>query len=393
MRDTFLPFSVASLGEEEIAEVVDTLRSGWLTTGPKTGRFERQFGTHVGASNAIAVNSCTAGLHIALRALGVGRGDEVIVPTLTFCSSANVVVHLGAKPVLVDVEDDFNAAPAAIAAAITPRTKAVLPVHFAGQACDLDALYALALRHGLAVVEDAAHAVGGTYRGRMIGADGLAPVGVMRATVFSFYPTKCMTTGEGGMITTADGELAERMRRLALHGINRDAWTRYTSEGSWYYEVTAPGYKYNMTDVQASLGIHQLGRLHEFIAARRRLAGLYDQAFAGIPEVATPRVHQDRGHAYHLYVIRLAVDRLSGSRAGFIEELKRLNIGSSVHFIPVHRHPFYRDTYGYRPGEFPMADALYDRIVSLPLYPKMTDADAGDVVAAVAAILDRNRLS
>jgi len=393
MRDTFLPFSLPTIGEEEIAEVTDSLRSGWVTTGPKTKRFEEQFREYIGARHAIAVNSCTAGLHIALTALGIGAGDEVIVPTLTFCSTANVVVHLGARPVLVDVGEDFNVTPEAIEQAITPRTKAIMPVHYGGQPCDLKAIYALATRYHLPVVEDAAHAVGAAYKGRRIGSPApLLPCSsAPLLTAFSFYPTKNMTTGEGGMITTADDELAERMRLLSLHGMSRDAWKRYTSAGSWYYEVVLPGYKDNMTDIQAALGIHQLRKLDGFIGTRQRYARLYDQAFADLPEIETPITHPDRSHIYHIYVIRLNLERLTIDRAQFIEELKALNIGSSVHFIPVHLHPFYRETFGYRLGDCPVAERLYAQIISLPLFPGMTNHDVQDVIDAVRKVVSAHR--
>ncbi len=422
MRETFLPFSLPTIGEEEIAEVADSLRFGWITTGPKTKRFEEQFREYIGAKHAIAVNSCTAGLHIALTALGIGPGDEVIVPTLTFCSTANVVVHLGARPVLVDVGDDFNVTPEAIEQAITPKTKAIIPVHYGGQPCDLEAIYAIAARYNLTIIEDAAHAVGATYHGHKIGSDTLSNEvreqgSLLRqedketkgqgkkeqkgapqlrsklkvVTVFSFYATKNMTTGEGGMITTADDELAERMRLLSLHGMSRDAWKRYTSAGSWYYEVVAAGYKYNMTDIQAALGIHQLRKLDGFILTRQRYARLYDQAFASLPEIETPITHSDRNHIYHLYVIRLDLERLTIDRAQFIEELKALNIGTSVHFIPVHLHPFYRETFGYQRGDCPVAERIYERIISLPLFPRMTNADALDVIQAVSHLIGRYR--
>jgi dTDP-4-amino-4,6-dideoxygalactose transaminase len=393
IRDSFLPYALPSIDEAEIAEVVDTLRSGWVTTGPKVKRFESDIADYVGARHAIAVNSCTAGLHIALAALDVGPGDEVIVPTMTFCSTANVVVHLGAQPVLVDIGDDFNVTPQAIEAAITPRTKAIVPVHYGGQACDLEAIYELAVRHNLAVVEDAAHAIGATYHGVKIGADNVQPTtrDLRRATVFSFYATKNMTTGEGGMITTASDELATSMRLLTLHGMSRDAWKRYTSAGSWYYEVVAAGYKDNMTDIQAALGIHQLRRLDGFVAIRQRYAGLYDEGFAGLPEVETPRTHPDRAHVYHLYVLCLDLDRLRIDRTQFIEALKRDQIGTSVHFIPVHLHPFYRVRFGYRRGDLPKAETLYDRIISLPLYPRMSEADVQDVIQTVYHIVSTNR--
>ena len=396
-RTAFLPFALPSIGEEEIAEVADSLRSGWVTTGPKVKRFESNFAEYVGSKHGIAVSSCTAGLHIALTALGIGPGDEVIVPTLTFCSSANVIVHLGARPVLVDVGEDFNVTPEAIEAAITLRTKAIMPVHYGGQACDLDLIYALAAHYNLPVVEDAAHAVGATYHGYEIGSDALSSLcegeesGVRVATVFSFYATKNMTTGEGGMITAVDDELVERMRLLTLHGMSRDAWKRYTSTGSWYYEVVLPGYKYNMTDIQAALGIHQLRKLDGFIAARQHYARVYDQAFADLPEIEIPLTHADRGHAYHLYVVRLNLERLTIDRAQFIEELKALNIGSSVHFIPVHLHVYYRETFGYSPGDCPTAERIYKRVISLPLFPRMSDDDVLDVVHAVKDVISRHR--
>jgi dTDP-4-amino-4,6-dideoxygalactose transaminase len=395
IRESFLPYALPSIGDEEIAEVVDSLRSGWITTGPKVKRFESDFSEYVSSKHAIAVNSCTAGLHIALTALGVGPDDEVIVPTFTFCSTANVVVHLGARPVLVDVGEDFNVTAEAIEAAITPRTKAIVPVHYSGQACDLEAIYALAARHNLPVVEDAAHAVGATYHGHKIGSDALPPTGgdkggVRVITAFSFYAIKNMTTGEGGMITTADDELTERMRLLTLHGMSRDAWKRYTSAGSWYYEVVLPGYKANMTDIQAALGIHQLRRLDDFIRTRQRYARLYDEAFADL-QIETPLVHSGRCHAYHLYVIRLDLDRLAIDRPQFIDALRAHNIGTSVHFIPVHLHPFYRERFGYRRGDLPQAEAIYDRILSLPLYPRMSEADVYDVIEAMRHIVITNR--
>jgi len=392
IRENFLAYALPSIGDEEIAEVVDSLRSGWITTGPKVKRFESDFAGTVEARHAIAVSSCTAGLHIALTALGIGPGDEVIVPTLTFCSTANVVVHLGARPVLVDVGDDFHVTPEAIAAAITPRTKAIVPVHFGGQACDLEPIYEIATRYNLPVVEDAAHVVGATYQGHPIGSDALATDrGVPAITVFSFYATKNMTTGEGGMIATADDRLAERMRLLALHGMSRDAWRRYTSAGSWHYEVVAAGYKCNMTDLQAALGIHQLRRLDDFIATRQRYARLYDEAFSDLPEIETPGTQADRNHVYHLYVIRLGLERLAIDRAQFIEALKACNIGASVHFIPVHLHPFYQEHFGYRRGDLPRAEAIYDRIVSLPLYPRMTETDVWDVIESVRRIIVSKR--
>lgn len=392
-RERFLPFALPSIGEEEIAEVVDTLRSGWVTTGPKVKRFENQFGAYTAASHALAVNSCTAGLHTALTALGVGPDDEVIVPTFTFCATANVVVHLGARPVLVDIRSDFEIDPAAVEAAITPRTRAIMPVHYAGQACDLDAIYEIASRNNLGVIEDAAHAVGSTYHGLRIGSDYLASgyPDLRRATAFSFYANKNMTTGEGGMITTADGRLAGEMRALALHGMSRDAWKRYTNAGSWFYEVVSAGYKNNMTDIAASLGLHQLSRLDGFINTRQQYARMYDEAFAGLEALETPIKHADRNHVYHLYAIRLNLDQLTIDRSEFIDQLRQMNIGASVHFIPVHLHPFYRDRFGYRHGDLPRSEAIYDRLLSLPLYPAMLDQDINDVIEAVHHIISNNR--
>lgn len=398
MRKAFLPFSAPSIGDEEVAEVVDSLRSGWVTTGPKTRLFEEQFKAYIGAKHAIAVNSCTAALRLALCALGIGPGDEVVIPTLTFCSTANVVVHLGARPVLVDVGEDFNVTPQSLEQAITPRTKALVPVHYAGQPCDLRAIYELASRHNLAVVEDAAHAVGATFEGSRIGSDHLAPTCIGQReqvkviTCFSFYATKNMTTGEGGMITTSDDELAERMRLLSLHGMSRDAWKRYTSTGSWYYEVTLPGYKDNLPDIMASLGIHQLRKLESFVTTRRYYAHRYDEAFRNMPEIAAPITHPDRDHAFHLYVIRLNLAELNIDRSQFIEELKAQNIGASVHFIPVHLHPYYRKAFGYKPGDCPIAERLYERIISLPLFPGMSGSDCDDVIRAVKETVARHRV-
>lgn len=393
IREEFLPFALPSIGEAEIAEVVDTLRSGWVTTGPKVERFESEFGAYTAAGHALAVNSCTAGLHTALAALGIGPGDEVILPTFTFCATANVVVHLGARPVLVDIGSDFQLDPAAVEAAATSRTRAIMPVHFAGQACDLEQVYEIADRRGLAIVEDAAHAVGTTYHGKQIGSDFLASryPDLRRATAFSFYANKNMTTGEGGMITTADAQLAREMRVLSLHGMSKDAWKRYADSGSWFYDVVAAGYKSNMTDIAAALGIHQLRRLDGFIKARQRYARMYNEAFAGLDALETPIKHPDRNHAYHLYAIRLNLECLTIDRADFINRLKELKIGASVHFIPVHRHPFYRENFGYRRGDLPRAEAIYDSILSLPLFPSMSDRDVNDVIDAVHHIASTNR--
>jgi len=384
MRNSFLPYCLPFIGEEEIAEVAESLRSGWMTTGPKVKQFEADFAAYLGVKHAIAVNSCTAALHTSLAALDVGPDDEVIVPTLTFCATANVVMHLGATPVIVDVDEDLHISTEAVRRAITPRTKAIIPVHYGGQACALKEILDLGDRYGIPIVEDAAHAAGAEYAGARIGTHG-------RAVCFSFYAIKNMTTGEGGMITTNDDDLAQRLRLLSLHGMSRDAWKRYTEAGSWYYEVIEPGYKYNMTDVQAALGIHQLRRLDGFIRRRQEIAARYDGALSEIPEVLLPPRLSGGNHTFHVYPIRLQVELLDLNRAEFIDELRARNIGASVHFIPLHRHPYYRDRYGYRPGQFPIAEESYRGLLSLPLYPKMTDQDVKDVIEAVGDIVKAHR--
>lgn len=384
-RADFLPYARADITEAEIAEVVDTLRSGWLSMGPKTIEFEKRFAAYTNATDAIAVNSCTAGLHLALAALGIGDGDEVITTPLTFAATANVAVHLGARPVFADVcADDFNIDPHAVERAITPRTRAIIPVHMAGQPCRMDELLDIAAAHNLPIVEDAAHAVGARYRGRMIGSIGTA-------TAFSFYVTKNMTTGEGGMVTTNDADLAETMRTLRLHGMNRDAWARYSDKGTWYYEITAAGYKYNMTDIAAAIGLHQLRRLNDFIEVRRHYAALYNEAFADMDTFAPPTTRADVEHAWHLYILRLRPETLRIDRAAFIEKLREANIGTSVHFIPVHLHPFYRDTFGYQRGDFPVAETIFDQAISLPLYTTMTEEDVFSVIEATRAIAHHYR--
>jgi len=384
-RAEFLPFHAPSIGEEEIAAVVEVLKSGWLTTGSKVKELEQQFSRFVGARHAVAVNSATAALHLALAAVGVEEGDEVIVPTMTFAATAEVVLYLRAKPVLVDCNrDTLNIDPAAIEAALTPRTRAIIPVHFAGQPCESDAILSLARSHDIKVVEDAAHALPARDGSSMIGAIG-------DITCFSFYATKTITTGEGGMATTENAAWAEKMRMLSLHGISHDAWKRYSSEGSWYYEIINVGYKYNLTDLAASLGLAQLKKCHAFAAARRRIAEAYNDGFSDLAEVRAPVCRAGAQHAWHLYVIQLELERLTLDRREFIEALRQRNIGASVHFIPLHLHPFYRRTYGYRPADFPHAAAVYERIVSLPIYPNMSDGDVDDVIGAVRDIVAAHR--
>jgi dTDP-4-amino-4,6-dideoxygalactose transaminase len=383
----FLSFAAVDLGEEEIAEVVDTLRSGWLTTGPKTARFEEEFAAYIGQGvRALAVNSATAGLHLALEAIGIGTGDEVITTTHTFTATAEVIRYLGATPVFVDVDEDtLNISPDAIEAAVTPRTKAILPVHFGGLACNMDRILQIAVRQNLKVIEDAAHALPATSGGKLVGSLDSA------ATVFSFYATKTLATGEGGMIVTRDPTLAKRCAVMRLHGIDRDAFDRYTSKTpAWFYKVIAPGFKYNMTDVAAAIGIQQLRKLERFQRRREYLAGRYRAAFQDLclRQPACPEPGQI--HAWHLYVVRLAEDA-PVSRDQFIEFLAASGIGTSVHFIPLHFHPFWKDTYRLDSALFPHSTDAFYRSVSLPLYSRMSDGDQDRVIDAVRSILGRGR--
>lgn len=384
-RTEFLPFHKPSIGEAEIAEVVDTLRSGWLTMGPKTQRFEEKFAAYIGTRHAIAVNSCTAALHLLFEAIGLGPGDEVITTPYTFTATVASVLYTGATPVLVDTLPCYpNIDPAAVAARISGRTKAIVPVHFAGAPCDMDRLGELAAACGAALIDDAAHALPARYKGRMIGSIG-------RATAFSFYAGKNMTTGEGGMITTDDSALADALRIRRLHGISRDAWKRYTAEGSWYYEVEALGFKYNMTDINAALGLHQLDRLEEFQTRRLELIALYDQNLAHVPGIIRPEVPPEVESAWHLYIVRLDPDRLRTTRNQVIELLKDDNIGTSVHFIPAPLHPLYQQRLGCRRDDFPNAVGLYEQSISLPLFPAMTDDDVRSVCRSLERIATENQ--
>jgi dTDP-4-amino-4,6-dideoxygalactose transaminase len=385
----FLPFALPEIGEEEIAEVVDTLRSGWVTTGPKARRFEADFAAFLGDEqlHCIAINSATAGLHLALEAIGIGPGDEVITTTHTFTATAEVVRYLGADVRLVDIDPaTLNIDPKAIEAAITPRTRAIVPVHYAGLAADMPAILEIARRHGLKVVEDAAHALPTTCAGNLVGTLDSA------ATVFSFYANKTITTGEGGMLVTRDADLAARARVMRLHGISRDAFDRFSAKvPSWYYEIVAPGFKYNLTDIAAALGLHQLKKAHAFQQRRAQIAAAYDAGLAGLPVVRPPRAPAGDTHAWHLYVLRLAdvpgasVPALPRDR--FIERLFEAGIGCSVHYIPLHLQPYWRDRYGLSPVQFPHSQRAYERMVSLPLYTRMTDADVQRVIQAVRQVL------
>jgi len=383
MSDQFLPFHVPQIDEEEIRSVVETLKSGWLTTGVKVKRFEDEFARYLGCGHAIAMNSCTAALHLALEAIGIEEGDEVIVPTMTFTATAEVVHYFKARPVLVDCRrDTFNIDADCVERSITPKTKAIIPVHFGGQPCDMEPILEVARRHKLFVIEDAAHALPAKYRDKTVGTIG-------DITCFSFYATKTITTGEGGMATTQNPEWAARMRMMSLHGISHDAWKRYTKEGSWYYEVVQPGFKYNLTDIGAAIGIEQLKKCDAFGAARNGIAAMYDERFSDLAEIQTPVCKPDVQHAWHLYVIQLDLERLKINRHQFIEALKEQGVGTSVHFIPLHLHPYYRDKFGYAPDDFPNATQIYQRIISLPIYPKMTKANIEHVIAAVSRIVQQ----
>ena len=385
MRAAFLPFHVPDIGDEEIQAVTETLRSGWLTTGPRVKQFEADFAQFIGVRHAIALNSCTAALHLSLEALGVRAGDEVIVPAVTFTATAEVLSYLGARPVIVDCEPDtLNIDPDCIEAAVTPRTRAIVPVHIGGLPCDMDRLRAIARAHALHVVEDSAHALPAAWNGASVGT--LGDLGC-----FSFYATKTITTGEGGMVTTDDDRWAERIRMMSLHGISRDGWARYTASGSWCYDILAAGFKYNLTDIAAAIGIEQLKKSRRFHDARVAIARRYDEAFGAMPEIQVPARVPQAEHAWHLYVIQLDLDRLRIGRAEFIEALRKRNIGTSVHFIPLHLHSYYRETFGYTADDFPQASAAYQRIVSLPIFPTMSPQDVSDVIEAVTATVEEHR--
>ncbi len=383
-KEKFIPFSPPYISEEEIGEVIDTLHSDWITTGPKVKRFEAEFSSFIGASSALAVSSATDAMLVGLAVLAIGPGDEVITTPMTFCSTVHVIEHLGAQPVLVDVEPDtLNINPELVEHAISPFTRAIMPVHLYGHPCEMDSLAEIAGRKNLFFLEDAAHALPASYKGRMIGTFG-------ELTAFSFYATKNMTTAEGGMLTGSP-ELIDRARLWSLHGMSRDAYKRYSSEGSWYYEVVLPGFKCNMTDIQASLGLQQLKKLPAFQARRREVVGAYNKAFRDFPELELPEERQEVQSAWHLYVLRLNLDRLTVDRAHFIEELKQRQIGTSVHFIPIHLHPYYRDKYHYRPEDFPVAYENYNRILSLPLHPRLSDKDVERVIRAVTEVVSKHR--
>jgi dTDP-4-amino-4,6-dideoxygalactose transaminase len=374
---TFIPFARPDLGDEEFAAVRAVLESGWLTTGERVHEFEAAFAAAVGAKHAVALNSGTAALHLALDAIGLRAGDEVIIPAYTFTATAEVVLYFGATPVMVDVDaHTLNIDSRRVAEAVTARTKAIIPVHFGGLSADLDALRAISEPRGIAIIDDAAHAFPSRYNGRFIGA-------ISDITCFSFYATKTITTGEGGMLCTDNDAYAARCRLMALHGISHDAWKRYRAEGSWFYEVVAPGFKYNMTDIAAALGLVQLRRADAMRARRQEIAERYNAAFAG-HDFEPPAFGDARDHAWHLYPLRLP---RGADRGAFIDALRAREIGASVHFIPLHLHPFYRDRYGFTPDYFPVSNAEYEREVSLPIYSAMSDSEVETVIGAVTAVI------
>lgn len=381
VREDFLIFGSPDIRDEEIDEVVATLRSGWVGTGPRVGRFEEAFRDYVGAKHALALNSCTAALHLSLIALGVKRGDEVITTPMTFASSGNVIHHVGAKPVFVDCERDTMCIdPALVEEAVTGRTRALLPVHFAGRPCDMARIMEIASRRRLKIIEDAAHAVETVAQGRKVGTIG-------DATCFSFYVTKNVITAEGGMVTTASEEVANWIKVAGLHGLSKDAWKRYSDEGFKHYEVTFPGYKYNMMDLQAALGIHQLARVRENHSRRAALWAKYLEAFADLPVVLPVPVREGDVHAHHLFQLLLRTEDLRMSRDEVMQALHAENIGTGIHYVALHLHPFYRDSYGYERGQFPNAEWISDRTLSIPFSTKLTEKDTDDVIRGVRKVL------
>jgi dTDP-4-amino-4,6-dideoxygalactose transaminase len=381
-RDEYLVFGSPEIREAEVEEVLATLRSAWIGTGPRVARFESEFRDYLGAGHAVALNSCTAGLHLAMKGVGLEPGDEVIVPAMTFAATANAVVHAGGRPVLADVDrGTMCLTPEAVEAKLTPRTRAIVPVHFAGRPCEIERIVALARQAGVAVVEDCAHAIETLVDGRHVGTFG-------EFGAFSFYVTKNVVTGEGGMVVTADEEAAARLKTLALHGLSADAWSRFSDEGYKHYEVVEPGFKYNMMDLQAALGLHQLARAEANLRRCEEIWRRYDEAFADLPLQTPPEAEPGTRHARHLYTVMLDLERLSCTRDEVLLDLHRQKIGTGVHYRALHLHPYYRETGGHSRGDFPSAEWISDRTVSLPLSPKLTDEDVEDVIDAVGNALD-----
>lgn len=381
IRKDFLVFGKPRIEQDEIDEVVDSLRSGWLSTGPKVKKFEALFRDYIGSKHAVALNSCTAGLHLTLVVAGVGKGDEVITTPMTFAATANVIIHVGATPVFVDVDKEtMNIDAELIEAKITPRTKAIIVVHFTGRPCQMDAIMDIAEKHDLIVIEDAAHATEAVYQNRKIGTIG-------HATVFSFYVTKNLVTGEGGMVTTNNEEWAHQIQIMGLHGLSHDAWQRYSSKGSTHYEVVCPGFKYNMMDLQAALGIHQIKRVEHYLKRREEIWKLYDENFIDMPVIIPAPVDTGDRHARHLYTLLIDIDALGISRDEVRKRLYQENIGTGIHFTALHLHKYYKDTFGFKRGDFPNAEYISDRTISLPLSAGLSDSDIEDVISAVKKVL------
>lgn len=381
MRKDFLVFGSPLIEEPEIQEVVATLKSGWLGTGPKVKKFEEDFSAYKKSKHAMAVNSCTAALHLAMRAIGLRSGDEVIVPTMTFAATANSVIHAGGIPVFVDCEKDtMNMDPVDLEKKITKKTKAIIPVHFAGRPCNMEAIMAIAKKHNLKVIEDCAHAIETEYRGQPVGT--LGDIGC-----FSFYVTKNIVTGEGGMAITNNGDYANQIKVLALHGMSKDAWRRFSDEGYKHYQVVNSGHKYNMMDLQAAIGIHQLRRIEDYWRRRQEIWHIYNEALRDLPVFLPAESEENTRHAYHLYTLLLDLDKLKISRDQFLDEMTKRNLGVGVHYIALHLHPFYQKEFGYQEGDFPNAEWVSERTVSLPLSPKLTDGDVNDVIVAVREVL------
>ena len=393
-----IPFHRAEIGEAEIAEVVATLRSGWLTTGPKTRQFEAEFANFLGVKHAVALNSATAALHLALEAIGLKRGESVLVPTMTFAATAEVVRYFDAKPLLIDcLEDDLNLdcahARQQAAAAISrgEKLRAIIPVHYGGKVADMTSVLTLAKEFDLAVIEDAAHCCPAHYR-QSETSPWLSVGSESTISCFSFYANKCITTGEGGMACTNDDKLAERMRIMGLHGISKDAWKRFTSEGSWYYEIIAPGYKYNLTDIASAIGIHQIRKADHFRLERERVVALYSIKLATVAEIRLQPADPNRIHSHHLFVIRLKLNLLTVDHGPIIAELKQAGIGCSVHWMPLHMHPYYRETYDYKPSDMSVAARVFPELISLPIFPSMTEEEVSYVCDTLVKILARHRL-
>jgi len=380
-RKDYLVFGAPKIEDDEIEEVVASLKSGWLGTGPKVAQFQDMFKEYVGAENAVALNSCTAGLHLALLVAGLKPGDEVITTPMTFCATANTIIHAGGIPVLVDCDrDTMLIDPQRIEEAVTPRTRAILPVHLCGRPCDMDAIETIAQKHDLIVIEDAAHAIEGSYKGRKIG-------NISQLTVFSFYVTKNITTGEGGMVTTNNSDLADKIKMYGLHGMSRDAWKRFSDDGYKHYQVVFPGFKYNMMDIQAAIGMHQLTRVDEYLTWRSEIWKCYDAAFADLPVGLPLPAEPGTVHAQHLYTLMIDEEKCGLNRDAFLQRMHELNIGTGVHYIGVHLHPYYKERFHFEPHDYPNATWISERTASLPLSPKMSEQDVEDVISAVRHIL------